>query len=183
MNLSKNKVLGLDISTSITGACIVEEKKVIETYIWDTRNKNKFANLYEKAKFIKSRLLSIKESHDITTVAIEKPFMFFNTGLSTAKTMSILQNFNGMVSWMCCDIFQLEPEHITVREARKSVGISIKRGENSKSKVLNFVVDKYPEIVIEYTRYGNPKPGVADMCDSIIIALAGLEIGRKDSNT
>ena len=46
-------------------------------------------------------------------------------------------------------------------------------------KVLQFILDNYPEINIEYTKHGNPKPGMLDMCDSIIIALAGEKIVRE----
>ena len=36
-------ILGLDISTSITGYAIVDEDgKIVEVGNWDTRNKNKF---------------------------------------------------------------------------------------------------------------------------------------------
>ena len=47
---------------------------------------------------------------------------------------------------------------------------------NAKEKVLQFVIDNYPNISIEYTKHGNPKPGTLDMCDSIIVALAGDKI-------
>ena len=106
--------------------------------------------------------------------------MFFNSGGSTAKTMSILQSFNGMVSWICKEVFKRNPEHITVAEARKSVGIKVKRGEKSKEKVLEYVVDNHRQIVVEYTKHGNPKPGTYDMCDSLIIALTGYNICAKN---
>ena len=60
-----NRILGLDISTSITGVTIIEDGKIIETAFWDTRNKNKFPTFYEKAKFIKQKILTIKYLYDI----------------------------------------------------------------------------------------------------------------------
>ncbi len=173
--------MGLDISTSIVGVSVVNNDGVVlSCEFLDIRNKNKFPDLYSKASHIKDRLWEIDDKFHIDTVFIEKPFMFFNSGGSTAKTMSILQSFNGMVSWICKEVFNKNPEHITVSEARKSVGIKVKRGENSKEKVLQYVVDNYHQIVIEYTKHGNPRPGTYDMCDSLIIALAGYNICTKN---
>ena len=68
---------------------------------------------------------------------------------------------------------------LAATSARKTAGVGIKRGDNAKEKVLQFIIDNYPKIVIEYTKHGNPKPGTLDMCDSIIIALAGDKIVRE----
>ena len=72
---------------------------------------------------------------------------------------------------------------IAASSARKHAGVGIKRGENAKEKVLQFVIDNFPDVEIQYTKHGNPKPGTLDMCDSIIIALAGENIVRKEGNT
>ena len=72
---------------------------------------------------------------------------------------------------------------IAATSARKQAGVGIKRGDNAKEKVLQFVIDNYPNISIEYTKHGNPKPGTLDMCDSIIVALAGDKIVREERNT
>ena len=50
-------------------------------------------------------------------------------------------------------------------------------------KVLQFIIDKYPDIEIQYTKHGNPKPGTFDMCDSIVIALAGDKLVREAQTT
>ena len=70
---------------------------------------------------------------------------------------------------------------IAATSARKLAGVGVKRGENAKEKVLEFILDKYPQITIKYTKHGNPKPGMYDMCDSIIIALAAekISVGRE----
>ena len=53
----------------------------------------------------------------------------------------------------------------------------------AKEKVLEFIIDKYPDIEIQYTKHGNPKPGTLDMCDSIVIALAGDKLVREAQTT
>ena len=51
-----NITLGLDISTSITGATIIQDGKILKTIFWDTRNKRKFPSLYEKADLLQKDL-------------------------------------------------------------------------------------------------------------------------------
>jgi hypothetical protein len=183
MNETKRTTLGLDVSTSITGATIIDQGKIIETFIWDTRNKRKFPTLYEKAALIQTDLWTIKSKYDITDIYIEQSLQSFRSGFSSAKTLSTLSRFNGIVSWLCYGAFDIKPEMLAASSARKKAGVGIKRGDNSKEKVLQFVLDKYPQITIEYTKHGNPKPGMLDMCDSIVIALAGDKIVRETETT
>ena len=177
------KILGLDISTSITGASIIEDNKIIESFIWDTRNKRKFPTLYEKADLLKDDLLKIKKNHNITNIYVEQSLQSFRSGFSSARTLSTLSRFNGIVSWQCYEIFGMKPEMIAATSARKVAGVKIHRGEIAKEKVLQFVLDNYPQITIEYTKHGNPKPGVYDMCDSIIIGLAGSKLVGQAETT
>ena len=172
-------VLGIDVSTSITGVTVIAENGLYLTEFYDTRNKNKYPSLYEKASFIKQKLIEIKNTWPIEEIFIEQSLQSFRSGFSSARTLSTLSRFNGIVSWLCYEIYEIEPKMIAASSARKNAGVSIKRGENAKEKVLQFVVDKYPQIIVEYTKHGNPKPGTYDMCDSVIIALAGLVDGRK----
>ena len=170
-------ILGLDISTSITGATVLDENGTcVYNEFWDTRNKNKFPTHFDKARFLRQKLQEIKTKFKIKTTYIEKPFMFFNSGGSTAKTMSSLQNYNGMISWICSDTFSSDPNYLTASEARKHVGIKVVRGENSKQKSFNFVVASEPTFVVEYTRNGNIKPGIMDKSDSWVIAKAGYNL-------
>ena len=167
-------ILGLDISTSITGATVLDKNGVcVYNEFWDTRNKNKFPTHFDKARHLRQKLEDIKSRFQVSEVYIEKPFMFFNSGGSSAKTMSSLQNYNGMISWICSDAFKKDPDYLTASEARKAVGIKVPRGENSKQKSFDFVVANEPTFIVEYTRHGNPKPGVMDKSDSWVIAKAG----------
>ena len=169
-------ILGLDISTSITGATIVNDGKIIESHYWDTRNKRHFPTLYEKALLAKKNLIEIKSRHKIKEIFVEQSLQSFRSGFSSAKTLSTLSRFNGIVSWLCFESFKIQPQMIAATSARKQAGVGIKRGDNSKEKVLQFVLDNFPQIEIQYTKHGNPKPGMYDLCDSIIIALAGDKV-------
>ena len=72
---------------------------------WDTRNKNKFPTLFDKAEFIRKDLKKLQKTHKINEIFIEQPFAFFKSGGSTAKTMATLQKYNGVISWLCYDVF------------------------------------------------------------------------------
>jgi len=166
-------ILGLDISTSITGYTIIHDGKLIKIGAWDTRNKNKFPTLFDKAEFIRKDLKKLQKIHKINEIFIEQPFAFFKSGGSTAKTMATLQKYNGVVSWICYDVFGIQPRYFTAQQARKMCGIKIPRGENAKKVVLQFVLDNEPTFKVEYTKFGNPKSECYDMADSIVIAKAG----------
>ena len=168
-------ILGLDISTSITGATILDmDGNIVSCESWDMRNKKRFKDLFDKAEAARLWLLGIALKHKIQEIYIEEPFKFFNSGGSSAKTMSILQSFNGMVSWTAFRMLGKKPNYISASEARKTCGITVPRGAKAKEVVLGFVLDKNPSFEVEYTKFGNPKPGVTDRADSWVIAKAGL---------
>ena len=169
-------ILGLDISTSITGLCILDGNgEVIRTDVWDTRNKNKFKTMYDKAGYIRDGLKEVKVQYPIDKVVIEKPFMFFGSGGSSAKTMASLQRFNGIISWICFETFGEEPHYLTAQQARKLNEITIPRGSHTKKEILKWVLDNTPGFSVEYTHKGNPKPKYFDIADAIVVAKAGLK--------
>ena len=123
--------------------------------------------------------------YPIEHIYIEQPFTFFNSGGSSAKTMAILQKFNGVVSWIVYEMFDIEPQYVTAMEARKLCGIKVPRGHKVKQVVLKHLLDTEPAFSIEYTSHGNPKPESYDRADAIVIAKAGCLIEdekRRSSN-
>jgi hypothetical protein len=167
-------ILGLDVSTSITGATILDESGgVVFCEAWDFRNKKYFPTLFEKGREIKNMLHKLKWEHSITSVYIEQSLQSFRSGFSSAKTLSILSRFNGIVSWLCYETFQLKPEYIAATSARKQCGITISRGTKAKQVVIQYIIDNVPDVPINYTKHGNPKPQCFDMADSWVIAHAG----------
>ena len=173
--------LGLDISTSITGATLVDDiGQVLYCEAWDTRNKNHFPDLLNKADFVKGRLLDLRATFVIEYVFIEQSLQAFRPGFSSAKTLLTLASFNGIVSYICQDELGIKPEYIGASTARKSNGIKIPRGEKAKKVVLQYVLDNEPDFVVEYTKQGNPKPGHYDRADSLIIARAGHNLYKQE---
>ena len=164
-------ILGLDVSTSITGATIIDSSSnIVYCESWDTR---KFKSFFEKASFINSKLTDVRIKFPITKVIIEQSLQMFRPGFSSAKVLTLLSKFNGVVSWLCYNTFGLEPEYMSANSARKSCGIKVERGKKAKEVVLKFVLDNVDGFEGQYTRSNNPKPGSYDRADSYVIARAG----------
>ena len=162
-------ILGLDVSTSITGATLLsDDGKVIYNEAWDTR---KYKNFFEKARFVEEQLKQLPSG--IKKVYIEQSLQSFRSGFSSAKTLSTLARFNGVVSWLVYRILRVEPEYIAATSARKACGITVTRGQKGKQVAMQYVVDNVPDVTITYTKHGNPKPHCFDMVDSWVVARAG----------
>ena len=72
-------------------------------------------------------------------------------------------------------MFGFNPVLLSPAKARGLVHLKIKRGENTKQKVIEHVEKTFPnEFKYDLTRHGNPKPGTDDRADAIVITWAGL---------
>ncbi len=171
-------ICGLDISTSITGVTILDNKgKIVYNEAWDTR---KYKDHFEKARFIRSKItLLTSKFEDIEEIYIEKSLQSFRSGFSSAKTLSALSSFNGVVSWLFYHHTKIKPEYISAASARKSCGIKVPKGVKAKEEVVKFLLDKEPQFMVEYTKFGNIKPECFDKADSIVIARAGYICRQK----
>ena len=170
-------ILGLDISSSRIGYCLINEKE--DLLLVDEIKLKPSQSLEERADIFKKEMECIKRSlqqEEVDYVFIEQPFMAFSGGKTTAATMAKLQRFNGMCSYVVHHLFGSPATLLQANKARGLVDLKIKRGDNTKLKVIEWVSDKYPkEFIVEYTRHGNPKPGTDDKADAIVIANAGLK--------
>ena len=175
-------ILGLDVSTSITGATLLDnESNIFFNEAWDTR---KYKDFFDKAEFIKERIkhvygnygdhLNNVHSVGVRHIFIEQSLQSFRSGFSSAKTLSTLSRFNGVVSWICFNYFRVKPEYIAATTARKLCGIKVPRGNKAKDVVLQHVIATEPSFIFEQTKHGNPKPDTYDRADSLIIAKAGF---------
>jgi len=173
-------ILGIDVSTSITGFAIVDnDGKIILSEACDLR---KHKDFFSKCLAIREHILDICDKHcallngeGIEHIYVEQPFTFFNSGGSSGKTMAALQRFNGVVSWMVYECFEIEPQYLGATQARKLVGIKVPRGEKAKKVVMEHLLSTDPDFKIQYTHKGNPKPQEFDRADALVIARAGLQ--------
>ena len=139
-------ILALDISTSCTGYALFDENDLVDIgYI----NLSKHKGLFEKATYVKDRIFRMSNDYNINQITVEENLQAFRPGLSSAKTLMTLAQFNGVVRWICYDIFDIEPVAINVNSARKSIGLKIDRKnkeKNTKQQVLEWVSKDKPEI-------------------------------------
>jgi hypothetical protein len=165
-------ILGLDVSTSIIGVCLLEDEKIVKADYIDLR---KISGLLNKAKVVEDYINNNLQEVKIDHIFIEQALMFFRRGGSTAKTMAILQNFNGVVSWLCFKLLELEPQYITPISARSKCGIKVPRGKKAKEVVMEHFLET-KEFPIDYTRYGNVQKYCYDIADAVVVAKAGSKI-------
>jgi hypothetical protein len=178
-------VLGIDISTSITGFAVAADGQLLHYSSIDLR---KYKGPFDKANALKEYIEDLFENyqldqehsigwgssdHPITHIYIEQPLHMFMKGKSSAKTLSTLMTFNGIVSWLIYELFEIEPQYIAATSARKQCGIKVKRGEKAKEVVLKHLLEHEKAFKIEYTKFGNPKPESYDRADAIVVARAG----------
>jgi len=140
-------ILALDISTSCTGYCIFDENGLVKIgYVSLTKKKD----FYQKADEIKHFLKKVSKEYKIENIVVEENLQAFRPGLSSAKTLMTLAQFNGTVRWIAYEEFNLIPVSINVNTARKAIGLKIDKKDKSKTtkeKVLEWVSDDNSEIV------------------------------------
>ncbi len=172
-------ILGLDISTSITGYTILDNDGNI--VVCDHIDLRKEKNFFQKASQIEGTLNELRSRYFIEQVYIEQSLQSFRSGFSSAQTLSLLSKINGIVSWICYNIFGSEPQYFAATSARKLCGIKVPKGQKAKAVSLQFVVDNVPGFEVQYTRHGNPKAGYADRSDSYVISKAGWIREREEA--
>jgi len=176
-------ILGIDVSSSITGLTILDNDKIVYCDVVDTKKNSKkkkeqFSSILDIAKEIENKFLEIKNQFNIDCVFIERNLQAFRAGSSSVNAIMTLASINGMVMWIAFKIFNLIPEHISVATARKLCGVKYLPEFSRKESALQHNILN-GDIVVEYTKAGNVKDKYYDMSDSIIIARAGAKLNEK----
>ena len=168
-------ILGLDVSTTRIGWAVINDKQeLVDSDFYKTDKK---MGLEERAEdFLSNVLRPLSIVHKITEVRVEEPFSMFSGGKTTARTMSSLQRFNGMISLLVLQMFDKSPTMVGATTARSRCGIKVPRGTKAKVVVLDWVDNKFDKFIMEHTRHGNPKPGLDDEADAIVVALSHFDL-------
>jgi len=170
-------ILGLDLSTSIIGLCVVDpDGEICHQEHIDLRKEKSFLN---KVAHAKEKILHLIKAGGIEDVWIEQSLQAFRPGFSSAKTLLTLSKFGGIMEWIIFEKTGITPQYIGASSARKTCGITVSRGEKGKEVVMRFLLDKEPSFVVEYTTYGNIKKHFYDIADAIVIAKAGFLCQQK----
>ena len=177
-------VLGLDVSTSCTGVCVVDrdiqpDDKGSHILLIDKIEFKKCKTFWEKADVVESVLLDIIHRQKITpnVFSLEEPLLGFQKGLSSAATITTLMRFNGIVSYIGRRIFELDPTYISAAHARKLCGIKMQRtsiaGMSGKEQVFKYMSENDLRYM-DWPRKKNGQPvdWSRDATDAYVIARA-----------
>jgi len=171
--------LGLDISTSCTGFCILDDDcKLIKI---DFIRLDNIDNFFEKSDKVEEVFNEIKKEFNIANVFIEQNLQAFRPGLSSASTIDTLARFNGTVTYIAYKVFGVKPTAINVIAARSAVGLKIDHKDKSrttKEKVFAWVFASIP-VNWPTNKKGGFKPSCFDMADSYVITKAGILLNVK----
>jgi len=166
-------VIGLDVSTSITGIAVMDNGKLIHSVSVNTKNKKHFPEPTDVAFKIREELISLNLLPD--KIIIEESLFGFAGGRTTAKTLIKLAQINGLVCFICEDLYRQKPEKISARKARKKVGIVIPAKTDRKEVkkiVLKEMNSRLENFTFEHTIHGNPREEAFDRADAAVIALS-----------
>jgi len=174
----RNLIIGLDVSTSVTGVCILEGEKIL--YI-DRIQFRPSQTFWQKADDVHSSLMTLKDSHPDTSwrLVLEEPLLGFQKGMSSATTITTLMRFNGIVSYIGRGVFGVDPEYLGSAHARKLCGIKMQRtsvaGMNGKEQVFKYMSENdLKEIDWPKKKNGSPVDWSRDATDAYVIARAAF---------
>lgn len=130
-NIQENKkednkpklIMGLDISTTCIGVCVLEDDgseygKILELTHVNPKIPNRFKgieSLFIKKKIFNNEFLRKWKDVGIDRVIIESPLLRSNN----VNTVSTLLQFNGMISDCVYNVLKIIPEYISSYDARK----------------------------------------------------------------
>lgn len=171
-------LLSLDVSTTTVGVCILDDVGEIVLLDHIDLSKHK-VDVYKKAVIVKTYLEKLAKEYEYTIdkIVIEEFLLRFRPGKSSAHTLTTLARFNGIISFICSQVFLVTPSHTIFTHARKVVGIHIdkklKKTIGLKTIIIDFAKSALGDkLKIDYTKTGKYKPYMADRADAWVLARA-----------
>ena len=149
-------ILGLDVSTSNIGICVLQKTAASVNLIHaEGMPLSKTKGLIPKAVLFKQRLEDLKEllgksGHNVSRIIVEEPLQAFRSRMSSAGTIATLNRFNGMISYIAAQAFDLPAEMASVVSVRKQINLKLekKSEKNTKEQVLDWVMQNY--VMLDY---------------------------------
>ena len=179
-------VIGLDVSTSCTGVCIIDSTVPLDDSGSHIRLLDKVEfkgckTFFEKADVMQSVLSDIlhRQGFKPDVFALEEPLLGFSKGMSSAATITTLMRFNGITSWIGRQVFGVDPTYISAAHARKLCGVKLQKtsvaGMPQKEQVFKHMSEHDLKHVVWATKKsGAPIDASRDMTDAYVIARAAL---------
>ena len=175
--------LGLDVSTSMIGVCLFKDYKF---FSMDKIEVGKDKEFFKKADRVDQYIKKLCEDYNITELYIEDIFQSFTRGLSSAKTISQLARFNGIVSFISYKHSRLTPVYLNVNTCRKTLNIKLDKTSDKKIQVINWVEKdlggyKFETKVLSRGKNkGNVvyQKWINDMADAYVVCKAGIILNK-----
>ncbi len=170
--------LGLDISTSVVGFCVMNDKlEIVEYGYCDI---SEIQDIYEKLSNVKEKICSLNDEYDLDGIFVENFLFRFAAGKSRIQTLIKLCEFNTLIKYECL-LLGKKPVLLNVLHARKiALGKSSSKEFNSvKDFVISIINTIYPDIKWEWVYKKRKKETVLDsrcydIADSMVICRAGI---------
>ncbi len=186
-------ILGLDISSSKTGiSCVTDKGELyfftyLDTQTTTKKKKEQFKDIFDKIKYITDYFEEFYKAHPgfpkITEIHVEGPLSKFTPGRSSMHTLETLFQMNYSVCFELYRIFGIKPIYWHPSSVRTINGLKIKRGEDVKARVFEYVCNTFPTFKSAITdlnkKMAKNSPWI-DVADSVLIASAGWK--TKTSN-
>ncbi len=175
-------ILGLDVSSSIIGLSIIENKKLIHIDYFDLKADDKLSDNQVYAK-IKQWLINVKNNYKIDKIRIEEPIKKCSNGKTSINVLAVIFKVNFTVCWMCYDVFGFDIEYLGSSTARKKLKINIKNEltkdfkyyastKDIKKRVLERIIEIFPEFEkkLTYSKNGFIESHLLDIADAVVMA-------------
>lgn len=184
-------VLGLDVSTSVTGLVILKNSSAFvstnDVVHYEAIEFKGCTTFWQKCDRIKERLDALKLGFpDIKSFFIEEPMKRFAEGFSSAETISVLQRFNGIVCYLVRETWKIDPTYVNVSSARKTIGAKITTktkagGKNAKQQTFDYVMSGELSHITWPTkkRSSNIVDWAKDIVDAYVVARFGVILNTR----
>ena len=182
----KKYFLSLDISTSCTGVCLIDENEQLVALDAVKLTSTSLPNMWSKADRCIEEIKNIVGNHSVSKIFVEENAKMFKGGFSSADTLLTLAKFNGLISYLSHKAFNVEIYDINVTSARKAVGFKNTKTDKRpvKEKVFEFVTALHPEFPWKrhVAKTGKDKgqevynTEMKDACDAWVIAVGGKRL-------
>ncbi len=176
-------ILGLDISTSVVGICLLDiDAAVIKNSHIDLR---KVTDFYEMLDLVEAELSTYPEPN---AVFVEEPVMSFSKGKSSALSIATLQAFNGAVRYIAWNKWRKPVSLVSARSARSKLKIDTKlpkglsayhKKKQLKEKIISWCIEQDVDLGFEKTKQDNWQVWCGDRADAYVVARYGIYIDRR----
>lgn len=186
-------VLGLDVSTTYTGVSLLgseQGSKIPDVLLLDHIHFKGCNTIWDKIDVVKEYFDTVTTRdawRSPDRIFVEDPVKRFTVGASSANTIMLAARFNGLVSYVVRNKFNIEPEYITSGAARTACGLKMKQrkkcGLSHKEQTFNEMMQTdLSHLVWDKKRNGKVVDHAYDIVDSYVIGKAGIRLTNENSH-